>query len=207
MIGPLAIALHAESKLPQQLLELVTGIAIGVTGGNGGTFAFPQFLREIPLASYVFALLALLVARTAALGLALLAPISAGAKKSLQCGSAPKGFASVVYGIMVLDSGVEGPNAAFNLLALVIAASVVARNCAVYLSARFFSEHQGATQTETWTDILRRILGTLQHTADNDRPYVGCIPRRTLHISPRKDGKLEAQIRNPAPSPARPLCI
>ncbi len=50
----------------------------------------------------------------------------------------PKGFASVVYGILILRSGGEGAGHVFHLMAIVIAASMVAHSSTDVVVARWF---------------------------------------------------------------------
>jgi NhaP-type Na+/H+ or K+/H+ antiporter len=52
----------------------------------------------------------------------------------------PKGFASVVYGLIILSAGVRNADEIFHLIALVIAASIVAHSSTDVLIARWFHQ-------------------------------------------------------------------
>jgi sodium/hydrogen antiporter len=52
----------------------------------------------------------------------------------------PKGFASVVYGLLVLESGVVGGDEMFHLIALVVVASILAHSSSDVIVARQFRE-------------------------------------------------------------------
>ncbi len=85
----------------------------------------PEFLGEIPISGYVFAVLALIVARPVSIFLAL---IGSGLPRRQQAAAAwfgPKGFASVVYGLLVLEGGGVLADEMFHLIALVIVASIL----------------------------------------------------------------------------------
>ncbi len=51
----------------------------------------------------------------------------------------PKGFASVVYGILVLESGIEHSDELFHLVALVIVLSILAHSSTDVVVARQFN--------------------------------------------------------------------
>jgi NhaP-type Na+/H+ or K+/H+ antiporter len=53
----------------------------------------------------------------------------------------PKGFASVVYGLLVLESGIELSDEVFHLVALVIVLSILAHSSTDVIVARQFDSH------------------------------------------------------------------
>lgn len=57
---------------------------------------------------------------------------------------APKGFASVVYGLLVLQSGVSGSDEVFHLVALVVAASILLHSTSDVVVGRRFEEAGGS---------------------------------------------------------------
>lgn len=62
----------------------------------------------------------------------------------------PKGFASVVYAILILQSGISQAEHLFHVLAFVIALSVVAHSSTDVLVARWFREkEEPAAREET----------------------------------------------------------
>ncbi len=89
------------------------------------TLISPSFLSEIPPLGYVFAVLALVLARPIAIFVSLL---GSGLPRWQQAAAAwfgPKGFASVVYGLLVLEGGGQRADEMFHLIALVIVASIL----------------------------------------------------------------------------------
>ena len=52
----------------------------------------------------------------------------------------PKGFASVVYGLLVLGSGIADANVLFHLIALTIAVSIIAHSSTDVVVARQFKQ-------------------------------------------------------------------
>ncbi len=102
------------------------------------TLISPAFLGEIPLLGYVFAVLALVLARPLAIFAALL---GSGLPRWQQAAAAwfgPKGFASVVYGLLVLEAGSPRADEMFHLIALVIVASILTHSSTDVPIARAF---------------------------------------------------------------------
>jgi len=116
--------MRAFEDLGEIITELLKLAAILVFG----TLISPAFLGEIPVLGYVFAVLALVVSRPVAIGLALLGSRLPLWEKAAVAWFGPKGFASVVYGLLVLDSGAAQADAMFHLVALVIFASILAHS-------------------------------------------------------------------------------
>jgi NhaP-type Na+/H+ or K+/H+ antiporter len=113
-----------------------------------------EFLAEIPWTGRVFALLALIMARPVALWLSFL-----GSKLNLREQAAamwfgPKGFASVVYGLLVLESGIPAADQVFHLVALTIVLSILAHSSTDVLVARAFDEPR---DTPRWHEVLGRV--------------------------------------------------
>ena len=103
-----------------------------------GALISPQFLSEIPVAGYVFALLALVVARPLALAVALWRSELTRREWVAAAWFGPKGFASVVYGLVVLESGIAYGDELFHLIALVITVSILAHSSTDVTVARWF---------------------------------------------------------------------
>ena len=93
-----------------------------------GALISPAFLGEIPLGGYVFAVLALLVARPLAIFFSLLRSNLPWPEQAVAAWFGPKGFASVVYGLLILEAGVSRADDMFHLVALVIFASILAHS-------------------------------------------------------------------------------
>jgi sodium/hydrogen antiporter len=105
-----------------------------------GALLSPQLFAEIPLGGYLFAVLALVVVRPAAIGLALLGSRIARREWVAAAWFGPKGFASVVYGLLILTAAVPGGEEMFQLIALVVVASILAHSSTDVLVARWFRE-------------------------------------------------------------------
>ncbi len=124
----------------EQLTELFKLAAVMIFGA----LISPQFLREIPVTGYLFAALALVVVRPVALGLSLLGTQLDRPEKIAAYWFGPKGFASVVYGLLLLQSSI--PNAAqlFHLIAIVVAASILAHSSTDVVVVRWFQRAEHA---------------------------------------------------------------
>ncbi|MGI8774479.1 MAG: cation:proton antiporter [Actinomycetota bacterium] len=100
----------------------------------------PQFLGEITLAGYLFALLTLLLARPVSIGIALLGANIGTKEWAAAAWFGPKGFASVVYGLLVARSGVASADEMFHLIAIVVTASIILHSSTDVVIAKQFSE-------------------------------------------------------------------
>ncbi len=114
-----------------------------------GALISPAFLAEIPFSGYLFAALALLLARPIAIGISLLGSGLPKPERAAAAWFGPKGFASVVYGLLILDAGVPGADAMFHLVALVIVASILAHSSTDVPIAHAFAR-AGATAAPGW---------------------------------------------------------
>ncbi|MGQ1797054.1 cation:proton antiporter domain-containing protein [Kocuria oceani] len=108
-----------------------------------GALITPAFLfQEIPWTGWVFAVLALVVARPLAL---LVSFLGSGLPRSQQIAAmwfGPKGFASVVYGLLVLESGISQADQLFHLIALVIFLSILAHSSTDVVVAKKLDQRQ-----------------------------------------------------------------
>jgi NhaP-type Na+/H+ or K+/H+ antiporter len=118
----------------QLLTELLKLAALLVFGA----LIPPSFLADIQLSGYVFAFLALVAVRPFALGIALLGSRLDWREWVAAAWFGPKGFASVVYGIMILKAHITRGDELFHLLAVVIAGSIIAHSSTDVLIARWF---------------------------------------------------------------------
>lgn len=113
-----------------------------------GALISPAFLAEIPPSGYVFALLALLLARPAAIFVSLLRSGLPYPEQAVAAWFGPKGFASVVYGLLILEAHVERGDEVFHLVALVIVASILAHSSTDVPIAHAFARRQAREQQE-----------------------------------------------------------
>lgn len=105
-----------------------------------GALVSPAFIGSFGPSEYVFALLVLVLARPVALALALLGSGLGRRQWLVAAWFGPRGFASVVYGLLILHSGAPGTLHAFHVMALVIAASIVVHSSTDVLVARWLDD-------------------------------------------------------------------
>lgn len=138
---------HEFEQFGELITELLKLAAIMVFGA----LITPTFLfGEIPVSGWIFALLALLVARPLALLVSFF-----GAKLSLgeqitAMWFGPKGFASVVYGLIILESGIPLADQIYHLVALVIVLSILSHSSTDVVIARRFSRPSHMPQSGRW---------------------------------------------------------
>jgi sodium/hydrogen antiporter len=124
-------AFHEFGETLSELLKLAALLVFGA-------LMSPSFLAEIPWSGYVFAVLVLVLARPLALALALFGSRLDWREWVAAAWFGPKGFASVVYGLLILGAPVEGRDVMFHLIALVTVLSIVAHSSTDVLVARWF---------------------------------------------------------------------
>ncbi|MEZ5191916.1 MAG: cation:proton antiporter [Nocardioides sp.] len=127
-------------ELTAELLKLLALLLFGA-------LITPDFLGEVSVAGYAFAVLAIVVARPVALWVSFL-----GAELSLREQMAamwfgPKGFASVVYGLLVLNSGIASADLLFHLIAVTVVLSILLHSSTDVVVARGFDEQH---ETPAW---------------------------------------------------------
>lgn len=131
MSPALRVAFQEFGELVTELLKLGALLVFGA-------LISVAFLGDIGIRGYVFAFLALFLARPIALGLALLRSRLDRKERLAAAWFGPKGFASVVYGLLILDAGLALSNELFHLVALVVVASILAHSSTDVLVARWF---------------------------------------------------------------------
>jgi NhaP-type Na+/H+ or K+/H+ antiporter len=105
-----------------------------------GATLSPELVVGLGARGFVFAALALLVARPAAMVLSLIGSSLSWRETAAAAWFGPKGFASVFFALMILKSGIPRAAATFELLALTIAISMIAHSSTDVLVARWFTE-------------------------------------------------------------------
>ncbi len=134
-VGPeLRDEFHKFGSLVTELLKLAALLLLGVVMSS-----WPFHLTWV---DYLFVLLALFLARPAALQIALLRSPLTYPERLTAGWFGPKGFASVIYGLLLFQHHV--PNAArlFGLVAFVIAGSMIAHSSTDVVVARWFERRQ-----------------------------------------------------------------
>jgi NhaP-type Na+/H+ or K+/H+ antiporter len=130
-------AFHRFGELLTELLKLAAILVFGI-------LVSLSFLAEIEVGGYVFALLVIFAVRPIALGLSLVGSRLGGRETAAAAWFGPKGFASVVYGILVLESGIAQADEMFHLIAVVIAVSIVLHSSTDVLVARWLKSEDRA---------------------------------------------------------------
>jgi NhaP-type Na+/H+ or K+/H+ antiporter len=119
-----------------------------------GAFLSPSSFTEAGVSGYLFAICALVVVRP----LALAAPLWGRLSLPEFLAAAwfgPKGFASVFFGLLILNSHVADSGRVFNLAALVIAMSMIAHPSTDVLVVRWFA-NKGEDQEMRGSQESRR---------------------------------------------------
>lgn len=107
-----------------------------------GALLSPTFLGDVGWTGWVFAVLALLVARPVAIWVSFLRSRLTAREQAAVMWFGPKGFASVVYGLLVLKSGILAADEIFHLVAVTIALSILAHSSTDIVVARTFDEER-----------------------------------------------------------------
>jgi len=131
-----------------------------------GALISVEFLGEISWAGWVFAVLAIVVARPVALWISFLRSGLGLREQAAAMWFGPKGFASVVYGLLVLESGIAAGDEVFHLVALTIVISILAHSSTDVLIAEAFDEAQ---ETPVWHGVLRRLRRPRRSTVSPPR--------------------------------------
>ncbi|MDI3242310.1 cation:proton antiporter [Arthrobacter sp. AL08] len=119
-------------ELVSELLKLAAILVFGA-------LITPTFLfGEIAWTGWIFAVLAIVVARPLALLVSFLGTGLPAKEQLSAMWFGPKGFASVVYGLLVLEAGGEYADEVFHLVALVIVLSILAHSSTDVLVAKQF---------------------------------------------------------------------
>ncbi|QYG94125.1 sodium:proton antiporter [Iamia sp. SCSIO 61187] len=159
-------AFHRFGDLLAELLKLGALMLFGA-------LISPSFLREIPLSGYLFALLVLVAARPMALAVSFARSGLTRKEWYAAAWFGPKGFASVVYGIIILEAGTGRSDELFHLIALAVVASILAHSSTDVLVARRFAEPPPAGPTARARpvtlapdDAVDQAVGALSACAD-----------------------------------------
>lgn len=93
-----------------------------------GVLVTPSVLGDVGLGGWMFAALVLVVARPAAVLVSLLASELPAGERLTVAWFGPKGFASVLYGLLVLASGSDEAAGMFHLIVVAVALSILAHS-------------------------------------------------------------------------------
>ncbi len=137
--GRMRQAFHEFGELITEILQLAAILVFGA-------LLSVQFLSEIPAAGYLFALLALVLPRAVAMFTSLAGTGFPWPQRLAAAWFGPKGFASVLYTLWIVNSGIARADAILHLAALVIAGSILAHSSTDVLIANWLArkKDQGA---------------------------------------------------------------
>lgn len=124
----------AFGPLGDSLAELAKFAALLVFGA----LLTPELFGDLSLGGYVVAVLTIVLIRPTSLILSLVGTEFDRREKFTAGWFGPKGFASVVYGLLVLQAGIPQGAEAFTLIAVTIAFSIVAHSSTDVPIARMF---------------------------------------------------------------------
>jgi sodium/hydrogen antiporter len=103
-----------------------------------GALVTPQLLHRVPIGAWAVAVLALVLVRPVALVLSLWRAKLTRREVAAVAWFGPKGFASVVYGLLALDAGLDVSQPVFDLVAVCIALSIAVHSSTDLPVARMF---------------------------------------------------------------------
>ncbi|WP_225878906.1 cation:proton antiporter domain-containing protein [Spongiactinospora rosea] len=121
-----------------------------------GALITPALLGSVGWTGWLFALLALVLARPVAIWISFLGSGLSVREQAAVAWFGPKGFASVVYALIVLGSGIAAAEQIFHLVAVTIALSIVLHSSTDVVVARGFDDER---DVPAWFGIARRIRG------------------------------------------------
>ncbi|KAA9378511.1 sodium:proton antiporter [Microbispora cellulosiformans] len=119
-----------------------------------GALITPSLLGAVGWTGWVFAVLALVVARPVAIWVSFLGSRLGLREQAAAAWFGPKGFASVVYGLIVLGSGIVAAQQVFQLVAVTIVASILLHSSTDVLVARWFDDER---DVPGWYGAARRL--------------------------------------------------
>ncbi|WP_169988038.1 sodium:proton antiporter [Microbispora sp. H10836] len=124
-----------------------------------GALISPALLGSVGWAGWLFAILALVVARPVAIWVSFLGSGLGVREQAATAWFGPKGFASVVYGLIVLGSGIVAAQQVFQLVAVTIVASILLHSSTDILVARWFDDER---EVPAWYGAARRLHGRVR---------------------------------------------
>lgn len=141
---------EAFQEFGGQFSELMKLLAILLFGA----LISPALLASVPWTAYLFGLLLLVFARPAAVELALVGSRLPWEERATAAWFGPKGFASVLYGILVLQSGAPQSEFMFHVVVVAIVMSIFAHSSTDVPIAGWFARRHEAERREhaTWLE-------------------------------------------------------
>jgi NhaP-type Na+/H+ or K+/H+ antiporter len=157
----MATAAPKAAQAFEQFGELVSELTKFAAVLVFGALLTPMFLAELTPDVWLVALLSLLVIRPASVLVSLLGAELPRRERYAAAWFGPKGFASVVYGLLVVQSGIPAAATVFELVALTIAVSIVAHSMSDVPVAKAFDVEEiaglpGDQETASDPDLTDR---------------------------------------------------
>jgi NhaP-type Na+/H+ or K+/H+ antiporter len=154
-----------------------------------GALISVEFLGEISWRGWLFAVLAIVVARPVALWISFLRSGLGLREQAAAMWFGPKGFASVVYGLLVLESGIAAGDEVFHLVALTIVISILAHSSTDVVVARAFDD---AREAPAWHGVMHRIRRARRSPAPPSRraDHTAVAGRRTPEEGPATEDEV-----------------
>jgi sodium/hydrogen antiporter len=126
-------AFHEFGEIITELFKLLAILVFG-------TLVTPALLLDVPIGGYIFAILLLVFARPAAVEASLLWSPLDWRERLVAAWFGPRGFASVLYGLLVLSSGAPHAEEMFHLIVVAIVLSIVAHSSTDVPIANYFAK-------------------------------------------------------------------
>jgi NhaP-type Na+/H+ or K+/H+ antiporter len=124
-----------------------------------GALITPSLLGDVGWQGWGFAVLAVVAARPIAIWISFLGSRLTGREQLAAMWFGPKGFASVVYALIVLEAGIAASEEIFTLVAVTIVLSILAHSSTDVLVARWFDEEH---EVPAWFKPVARAVKSRQ---------------------------------------------
>jgi NhaP-type Na+/H+ or K+/H+ antiporter len=119
-----------------------------------GALITPALLGSVGWTGWLFAILALILARPVAIWISFLGSGLSVREQAAVAWFGPKGFASVVYGLIVLASGIAVSQEIFQLVAVTIVLSILLHSSTDIVVARWFDDER---DVPAWHGVARHL--------------------------------------------------
>jgi sodium/hydrogen antiporter len=142
-------AFHEFGELVAELLKLAALLVFGMLISLDFLFA------EIPWTGWVFAILAIVVSRPLGLAISMVGSSLPFGEKAAAAWFGPKGFASVVYGLLVLSSDLDptAKSIVFHLVVLTVTLSIIAHSSTDIVVAKILEPKDDPTAVPADADL------------------------------------------------------
>ncbi|TMR02163.1 sodium:proton antiporter [Actinomadura soli] len=160
---------EAFEEFGELLAELLKLAALLVFGA----LLSPAFLGDVGWTGWTFAVLALVIARPVAIWVSFLRSGLTAREQAAVMWFGPKGFASVVYGLLVLEAGITEGEHIFHLVGVTIALSILAHSSTDIIVARSFDDER---EVPAWFGQARTLVRRPGATTSSREPRDGADP-------------------------------